>query len=179
MGKRYLGLLEGLFTSRVPPHSRRGAGVPTGRRAKKVCVCVRVRVCVCCLIFPSFASLLARLLACLLACSSFVVSRLLSCALGVGFLGSALVFVRSLFPCSFCLVACWMGCRYVGRASGVFSVLRSPCSFACWCWPAPLLLACERHGFLNECTHSIGMLLFDQGDKQFTPSIIAPAGLLV
>ena len=60
-----------------------------------------------------------------------------------GLPGLPLAFVRSLFLCSFCLVACCVGCRFVGRASGAFSVLRSPCSFACWCWPAPLLLACE------------------------------------
>ena len=94
----------------------------------------------------AFPPLCPRAVACLLACPpawlSFVVSRLGLCALGVGFLGSGLVFVRS-FVFLFCPVACWVGCCAVGRASGAFSVLRSPCSFACWCWPAPLLLACE------------------------------------
>lgn len=47
------------------------------------------------------------------------------------------------FFCLFGLFACWVGCCAVGRVLRAFSVLRSPCSSACWCWPAPLLLACE------------------------------------
>ena len=90
----------------------------------------------------SLPCFVARLLACPLACLSVVVSRLCLCALGVGFPGSGLVFVRS-FVCLFGLFACWVGCCAVGRVLRAFSVLRSPCSSACWCWPAPLLLACE------------------------------------
>ncbi len=122
----------------------------------------------------SLPCFVARLLACPLACLSIVVSRLCLCALGVGFPGSGLVFVRS-FACSVSLLVGWV------------AVLLGVCCVRSRFFvpPVPLLAGagpphCSspvRAQRTNARAHATGVLVFDRRDEQHLPSLIAPAGL--